>query len=214
MPFVALPHAGRWLYVPAVAVCGCYPEFIFDGAGGDGGAGTTTAETSTARVAVGTGGSTGEGAGPTTTTGHMNTTSSSGPTTTTSTSSTGMTAVVNVNCGPADFDTNTFDFFLVACETGQVCCFDQVFASGDHCGSACDPDVAYTFACDGPQDCLPGQVCCANVSGSTVIGIGCVAGCASPNIELCESTADCTGGGTCQQAFSDDGYDEDYLGCL
>jgi hypothetical protein len=68
------------------------------------------------------------------------------------------------------------------------------------------------FACDGPQDCGGGQVCCASVSGSTVIGIGCVAGCGAPNIELCESDGDCTVG-TCQVVFGDPGYDTEYKGC-
>lgn len=213
MPFVALSGTARWLLVPAVVVVGCYPEFAFDEPGGNGGSGTV-AETSTARVAVGTGGSS-DGPGPSTTTGHMDTTSTTGPTTTTtSSSSTGMAPVPQVNCGPADLDLSTFDWFLVACAPGQVCCFDEVLPSEDHCGSECDPDAAYTFACDGPQDCEAGSVCCASKSGSMVIGIGCVAGCASPNIELCESTADCTNGGTCQVVFGDDGYDEDYLGCL
>ncbi|NUO54876.1 MAG: hypothetical protein HOV80_39045 [Polyangiaceae bacterium] len=208
---MALSGTARCLLVPVVAALGCYPEFSFDEPGGNGGSGTV-AETSTARVAVGTGGSS-DGPGPTTTSGHTTTTSTTGPTTTTTTS-TGMAPVVQVNCGPADLDLQTFDWFLMTCAPGQVCCFDEVLPSEDHCGSECDPDAAYTFACDGPQDCAPGQVCCANVSGSTVIGIACVAGCASPNIELCESTADCTNGGTCQVAFGDDGYDEDYLGCL
>lgn len=214
MPFVALSGTARWFFVPAVAVIGCYPEFAFDELGGNGGAGTTV-HTSTARVAVGTGGSTGEGPGPTSTTSHMDaTTTTTGPSTTT-TSSTGMAPVPQVNCGPADLDLSTFDWFLVQCEPGQVCCFDEVVPSGDHCGSACDPDAAYTFACDGPQDCAPGQVCCANKSGSTVIGIACVAGCATPNIELCETTADCTNSQhTCEVVFGDEGYDEDYKGCL
>ena len=203
MPFVALPGTARWLYVSAVAVCGCYPEFVFDGAGGDGGAGTT-AETSTARVAVGTGGSTGEGPSPTTTTGHMNTTSSTGPSTNSS-SSTGMPPVVQVSCGPAFPD-------LAPCEAGQVCCFNIFDGLFDNCNSACDPKLEYTFGCDGPQDCSVGQVCCASVSGSSVVGIGCAGGCASPNIELCESDGDCTAG-TCQVVFADAGYDTDYKGC-
>lgn len=211
MPFVALSRTARVLVVAAVAATGCYPEFSFEGSGGNGGA-PTSAETSTARVAVGPTGST-VTTGQTSTTGHMTSSSTTGSMNTSGSTTSGIPVVVQVSCGPPDYDVIEDDWFLSACQPGQVCCFDINNPFEDACGSECDPEIAHTFGCDGPQDCAQGEMCCASVSGSAIVGTGCVLGCGSPNIVLCESTDDCPSG-TCQQVFSDYGYEDEYLGCL
>jgi hypothetical protein len=206
---VAPPARLRTVVLAAFIAAGCYPEFSFDGAGGNGGAGGD--QPGTARVAVGTGGE-----GPTSTAdassssaGHM-TTATTTATSGGSTSSTGMTVVTQVSCGPPEITVNGWE--LDPCAPGQVCCFDIFLPSEDHCGSECDSNSKYTYACDGPQDCAEGHVCCANISGSSVIGIACVPSCGGSNVVLCETSDDCPSG-TCQQLFGDDGYDDEYLGC-
>ncbi len=204
MPRLCAPIA---LALTATAA-GCYPEFLFSGEGGTGGAPTTAS--GTARVAVGAGGDDATTAPTTTVT--------TGPTTTTSTStgmpgstSTGPAVIPQVSCGPPQLDAN-FNWFLTPCEPGQVCCFDQVNALGDHCGSGCDPAFEYTYQCDGPQDCNGADMCCAMVSGNDVVSTACVPACGSPNIVLCETTADCPTG-SCGEAFGDPGYSSAYLAC-
>ena len=128
------------------------------------------------------------------------------------TTTTGSTMVVvpQVSCGPPEFVGGEWD--LSPCEPGQVCCFNKFSAALDACSGSCDPDDFYAYACDGPQDCEAGYMCCANVNGSNVTSSGCVLGCVAPNIVLCESTNDCPSG-TCQIVFGDEGYDEEYMGC-
>ena len=207
-----------WLGALALGLtaAACYPEFSFldpsDGGSGGAGGGSTTA-----RVSVGVG-----GADPSTTmasttvTGHMtSSTTTTGPTS--SSSSTGMPVVPQVSCGPPEITINGWE--LDPCAPGDVCCFDKATPLGDYCATppmnmtpACPTATHYVFACDGPQDCEEGLDCCANVSGSSVVGTACAQGCVAPNLVLCETTADC-GTGTCQVVFSDNGYDDAYLGC-
>jgi len=199
--------------VAIVAVAACYPEFSFlepDGSGGSG-AGDGPASSS-ARVAVGVGGASSSMEASSSTSMPGSTSSTGNPQSSATSTSTGsmMPVVPQVSCGPPMYVSGNWE--LSPCEGGQACCFDKLTPLGDHCSGSCDPDDFYTFTCDGPQDCEAGYMCCANVSGSTVTSTGCVLGCVSPNIVLCETTADCPSG-TCQITFGDEGYDEAYLGC-
>ncbi|MCS6798739.1 MAG: hypothetical protein NZ898_09430 [Myxococcota bacterium] len=82
------------------------------------------------------------------------------------------------------------------CRGGQVCC--ATFGGGMTTAMCTDPDACRgaSFACDGPEDCTDGTVCCGNRTGS---GAGRTA-CASPDgcmFRICRTDEDCPSGSEC-----------------
>ena len=188
----------RVLALPLLAM-GCYPEFQFGDQDGSGGQGGDPAATATQTSAV------------TTTQASSSSQSSSAMSSTMMASSSTGPPPPQVSCGPANAD------MLVQCEPNQECCFHITTASLDNCSSQGCSGNYISFSCDGPQDCMAGQVCCAvfdeDIFGEYFTGpIGCAAQCPSPSVVMCETTADCPSG-TCQQIFSSSGYTTEYLGC-
>jgi hypothetical protein len=87
------------------------------------------------------------------------------------------------------------DFTGVACNPSPClqptgCCS---FTGGVACASAtiCSRDLGILFACDGPEDCGAGEVCCGSDSSGTI----CLAAfdCPNPTLHACHSSGDCVG---------------------
>lgn len=96
------------------------------------------------------------------------------------------------------------------CTAPEHCCFSNF--SAQHDGMCSTTACAWgTISCDGPEDCVAGQHCCAHaiidpVDGTTGYTIACQAaacGAAPANQELCHATATCTTG-ACTSAFGTD----------
>ncbi len=86
----------------------------------------------------------------------------------------------------------------VACEGGQcdkTCCGHDFFGWGWTCTDTCI--AGRTYDCDEKSDC-GGKVCCTskNVFG-TIDGSGCKDSCGG-DLQLCATTAECSGGKTCK----------------
>lgn len=66
---------------------------------------------------------------------------------------------------------------------------------------ACDCEesncTVVSVACDGPEDCNSGQVCCAAGSGRTYSEFACAATCSSASRQACHAKADCSASLTC-----------------
>jgi hypothetical protein len=88
------------------------------------------------------------------------------------------------------------------CSGGEVCCLNGSTSVGS-CTNAC---ANSPFACDGPEDCPPGDSCCVDVlsasgslSGSASCGSSCTAsyessaGGVHEQSQLCHSDTDCNG---------------------
>jgi len=94
-----------------------------------------------------------------------------------------------------------------SCTAPAVCCMQTIDALG---GSCTDPRACagVAIACDGPEDCASGSVCCLGAQGSTCVDTGTCAG-----TLLCRSDSNCAGHGSCvpadfgQQGIQDRGYD-------
>ena len=83
-----------------------------------------------------------------------------------------------VPCGDAECDLST-----------SVCC---VGLGGQQCAASCGAFEA-PQACDGPEDCGDGQVCCVGFPS----GAGCKASCGPSDQTLCHDDGDCSGENSC-----------------
>jgi hypothetical protein len=99
-----------------------------------------------------------------------------------------------------------------ACEAGNACCFYGLTGTCQE-RTACSSTVR--FDCQGPSGCAAGEVCCASVpisqavdstrlyeGGLAAAGVTatsfCTTTCSPPNLSFCRTSADCTGGASCQ----------------
>lgn len=214
------------LFLAAVALVACFPNFEFNG--GQGGDPTTT---SVSRATVGPGpegGANNVGAGPGSG-GFTTTSTGGGGSVTIGTGGGGGTGptLPTVACGPKPAN-DPANAPLPQCEPNQLCCFSQQSASMDHCqaddGNSATDDCGssyYNFFCDGPSDC-PGAVCCARYTDFLGIPdfdglIECASSCAGDDRRVCKTNADCTSG-TCQVVEGIDNlgateYQHDYREC-
>lgn len=95
----------------------------------------------------------------------------------------------------------------IDCEGGTMC--------GDVCCiGTCEPlggnmfqCTGKTFACDGPEDCATGEVCCNDTAGSQCSASSCSGG---NNLVVCHSAVDCTG--TCTDCGLSSDHDQ-YVCC-
>lgn len=64
---------------------------------------------------------------------------------------------------------------------------------------ACDEDncSVISVACDGPEDCASGQVCCAAGSSRTLTEFSCASSCSSASRQACHAKTDCSSSLTC-----------------
>jgi len=92
-----------------------------------------------------------------------------------------------VKCGP-----------LVCTLPAKVCCakLPSAGGKGPQCTSPAACMMASALACDGPEDCSKGNVCCgASTAGVDAILALCNATCPAPNGKvLCHSLSDCPSG--------------------
>ena len=180
----------------------CFPQFEFDGQGGD----PTT--TSVSRTTVGPGpegGASNVGAGPGS--GGFGTGPGGGGGVTSAGGGGSPPMDPTVACGPKPSG-DPPNAPLPQCAAHQLCCFHQSSPSQDHCQtddmnpSTDDCGGAfYNLFCDGPEDC-PGATCCARYSDFFgIVGfdglIECAPGCGPDDRIVCSSNADCPSG-TCQ----------------
>ena len=77
-----------------------------------------------------------------------------------------------------------------------TCC---IGFSGTTCEAACM--IALTVACDGPEDCNTGDLCCLGSTGAQCATGACPPGGLIPSTQLCNVSTDCpTGFGCCESA--------------
>ncbi|HEY5921137.1 MAG TPA: hypothetical protein VIV11_05680 [Kofleriaceae bacterium] len=74
------------------------------------------------------------------------------------------------------------------CGAGEVCCIPSSDPDTRSCRTSCPPNNA-TRACDGPEDCGPGDACCGSDGARTA---SCVPSGSCPSLDqYCHSAADC-----------------------
>lgn len=86
------------------------------------------------------------------------------------------------------------------CTGSDVCCV-ELSPGGNFLSGTCKARASCAttfFECDSKSDCPQGKVCCAKTNGGSYVwpGASCQSSCASPDRELCEEDAECSGGCT------------------
>lgn len=111
----------------------------------------------------------------------------------------------DTSCDGYGWDVETLDEVVCpgtetcSCPIGEVCCFDEddgeISDVSCEAAGACE---AFSFACDGAEDCAGGQVCCATLDPGG--GSSCVepADCdPSQDYLICRGDGECPDGGVC-----------------
>jgi len=161
----------RWVVVLALAL-GCGDSTGTGGSSGSGGTGGTGGSGGTGGMS-GSGGSGGSGG-----TGGMSGSGGSG----------GM--MPDASFGPPGELTCGLNGTTMTCSPGQLCCAVFVPTTQIHCRTGSCMNGESTFACDGPEDCSGGQVCCMDFNAILAF---CAASCntSQNQQEVCHTGATC-----------------------